>query len=244
MVNGLYTASRAMMNIMDKQDVNAQNLANTNTTGFKLARLVNRAEVTIGRDDENHLHQKENQSVAGLYTSFQQGPMVRTGNSMDIALSSPGFFAVETDNGTAYSRGGSFSLNSYGELVTLTGKNVLDENGGHIKLDGQNVQFMEDGSVFVDGSKAGKLGVVDFPDTHKLAYGADGLFTNTDPDGNPAKPPETTGVKQGFLEGSNVDPISTMVTMIAEYRNYEADQKALKAVDDTLGKAVNDVGRV
>jgi flagellar basal-body rod protein FlgF len=243
-VNGLYTASRGMSNILAKQDINAQNLANSNTTGFKLSRVVNRSEVSVGRNDENQLVQSEKQEVSDVYTSFEQGPMVRTGNSMDLALSSSGFFMVEGDEGTGYTRGGSLAMNSYGEIVNVNGRRMLDENGAPILVHGDNVQFLDDGSIFVDGNKAGKLGVVDFPDTHKLKYGADGMFVNTDPDHNAPKPAELVGVKQGFLEGSNVDTISTMVTMLAEFRNYEADQKALKAVDDTLGKAVNEVGRV
>lgn len=244
MVNGLYTASRGMSNILAKQDVNTENLSNTNTTGFKLSRLVNRTEVTIGRNDENHLVQSEKQETSDVYTSFTQGPLVNTGNRLDLSLSSSGFFTVEGDDGPTYTRGGSMAINSYGELVTLNGRRILDEGGAPIKLEGDSVQFMDDGSVFVDGNKAGKLGVVDFPDTHQLKNGPDGTYVNIDPDGNAPKAPEAIGVKQGFLEGSNVDPISTMVTMLAEFRNYEADQKALHAVDETLGKAVNDVGRV
>jgi flagellar basal-body rod protein FlgF len=243
-VNGLYTAARGMSNILAKQDINSQNLSNANTTGFKLSRLVNRSEVNINRNDQGQLVQSEFQSVSDVYLSFTQGPMVNTGNSMDLALSSSGFFTVEGEDGNGYTRGGSLALNTYGELVTLNGRRVLDDGGAPIKLQGQAIQIMSDGAIFVDGAKAAKLGVVDFPDTHKLVNGNDGMFVNTDPDGNAPREPEAIGVKQGFLEGSNVDPISTMTGMMAEFRNYEADQKALKAEDDTLGKAVNEVGRV
>ncbi len=244
MVNGLYTASRAMSNILAKQDINAQNLANTNTNGFKLARLVNTSQVTVGRNDEGKLSQREYQQLSEVATSFTQGPMVRTGNNFDLALSNSGFFKIESDDGIRYTRNGTFSMNGYGDLVTLSGKQVLDQDGGPINLKGEQVQFMEDGGIFVDGKKTATLGVVDFPNVKKLQYGADGLFNNPDPDGNPVKPADAISVRQGFLEGSNVDPVSTMVTMMAEYRNYEADQRALKAVDETLAKAVNDVGRV
>jgi flagellar basal-body rod protein FlgF len=244
MVNGLYTASRAMSNILSKQDINAQNLANTNTNGFKLARLVNTAEVTVGRNEDGQLKQKEYQSLSEVRTSFVQGPMVSTGNKFDLALSSSGFFTVEGNDGTRYTRNGGFSLNSLGDLVTLSGKRVLDSDGAPINIKGDTVQFMEDGGIFVDGKKTGNLGIVDFADTKQLEYGQDGLFGNRDPEGNAQRPPAAVNVREGFLEGSNVDPISTMVTMMSEFRNYEADQKALKAIDDTLAKAVNEVGRV
>jgi flagellar basal-body rod protein FlgF len=245
MVNGLYTASRGMTNILAKQDIHAQNMANTSTNGFKMARLVNKTEVSIGRNDDGELRQREMQNLNEVFTSFTQGPMVRTGNNYDLALSSNGFFSVEAaDGSTRYTRNGGLSLNSYGELVTLSGKRVLDEGGAPITLKGDSVQFQQDGGIFVDGNRAAKLGVVDFADTKQLQYGQDGLFGNTDPQANPPIAPKTVGVMQGFLEGSNADPVTSMVSMITDFRNYEADQKALKAVDDTLRQAVTEVGRV
>lgn len=244
MVNGLYTASRGMSNVLAKQDVHAQNLANAGTNGFKLGRLVNTAEVITARNEDGELKQREIQTVSEVRTSFHQGPMIRTGNNFDLALSNSGFFTVEGDDGPRYTRNGGLSVNSFGELVTLTGKRMLDTDGAPILIKGDSVRFADDGGVFVDGKKTGNLGIVDFPDLAKLRYGADGLFSNSDPDGNPAKPPASTQLTSGFLEGSNVDSVSTMVNMIADFRNYEADQKAFHAVDETLRKAVNEVGRV
>jgi flagellar basal-body rod protein FlgF len=244
MVNGLYTASRAMSHILSKQDVHAQNMANTNTNGFKMARLVNTAEVTIGRNDDGELRQKENQTLSEVFTSFEQGPMIRTDNKFDLALSGKGFLSVEGEDGTRYTRNGGLSLNSFSELVTLSGKRVLDDGGAPITMKGDDVRFSEDGGVFVDGSKICNLGIVDFPNYKKLQYGADGLFSNSDPENNPPQAPKSVGVGAGFLEGSNSNPIDTMVGMIADFRSYEADQKVVKALDETLGQAVNQVGKV
>lgn len=250
MVNGIYTASRGMTNILAKQDVHAQNLANANTTGFKLFRLVNKAEVAIGRNDRNQLHQDENQTVSDRIVSFAQGPMLKTGHDLDFALTERGFFSIEGRNGpegsgTAYTRNGSFSMNSHGELVTLTGRRVLDDNGAPIQLSGEgSVQIMEDGGLFREGRLMARLGVVDFQTPKDLVPGADGLYTNPFPDRNPPKPVASGGIRQGFVEGSNVDPIQTMVNMVAEFRNYEANQKTMQAIDSTLGKAVNEVGKV
>jgi flagellar basal-body rod protein FlgG len=245
MVNGLYTASRGMTNILAKQDVHSQNLANANTTGYKLFRLVNKAEVAIGRNDRNQLHQDENQVVSDRIVSFSQGPLLKTDNDLDFALTERGFFSIEGDGGTAYTRNGSFSMNSYGELVTLTGKRVLDDNGAPIQLRGQgSVQIMEDGGLFREGRLVARLGVVDFEKPKDLVPGADGLYTNPFPERMPPMPVVSGGIRQGFVEGSNVDPIQTMVNMVAEFRNYEANQKTMQAIDSTLGKAVNEVGKV
>ena len=99
MVNGLYTATRGMTNILAKQDAHAQNLANATSTGFKLSRVVNEAQVQVGRNDLNQLHQDEDQRISGRYTSFAQGPLIKTGNDLDFALTSSGFFMIESENG-------------------------------------------------------------------------------------------------------------------------------------------------
>lgn len=245
MVNGLYTASRSMSNILAKQEMHSQNLANASSTGFKLSRIVNTTEVKVGRNDKNQLHQDEDQRIAGRFTAFTQGPLLKTGNDLDFALTEPGFFVIEGEEGTRYTRNGGFSLNASGELVSLTGMRVLDENGGPIQLRGEGaVQLMEDGGIFREGKRVTRLGVVEFPDNGKLLSGANGLFENPDENANAPVPAAKLGMRQGFLEGSNVDPLHTMVSMIAEFRNYEADQRAIQAIDGTLGKAVNEVGRV
>jgi flagellar basal-body rod protein FlgG len=201
--------------------------------------------VAIGRNDKNQLHQDENQVVSDQVISFIQGPMLKTDNPLDFALTTPGFFSVEGEEGTAFTRNGSFSMNSYGELVTLTGRKVLDDSGAPIQLSGNGaVQIMEDGGLFREGRLVARLGVVDFDKPGELVAGADGLYTNPNPERNPQRSPEVSGIRQGFMEGSNVDPIHTMVNMMAEFRNYEANQKTMQAIDSTLGKAVNDVGRV
>lgn len=247
MVNGLHTASRSMLNIMAKQDIHAQNLANSTTTGFKLSRLVNKTEVAIGRNDKQQPHQDENQVVADRVVSFQQGPMIKTGNTLDFALTTPGFFAVEggEEGLPRYTRNGSFAINSFGELVTLTGKRVLDDAGSPIQLSGEGaVQIMEDGGLFKEGKRVARIGVTEFEDDRRLVPGGDGLYSNPDPSANPPKGAEAVGVRQGFVEGSNVDPIATMVNMMSEFRNYEANSRVIQAIDSTLGKAVNEVGRV
>ncbi len=243
MVNGLYTASRGMSHILAKQDVAANNLANLNTTAFKVSQLATRTEVRIERDEDRRLHQRELQTLDAEYRRFSQGPMVSTGNPLDLALEGDGFFAVETPNGAAFTRAGSLALNDRRELTTLAGYRVLDERGLPVKLDRGEVSFQTDGSMFQQGQPLGKLGLWRFQDNQKLEAAGDGLYRNPFPQENP---PLASGVelRQGYLEGSNVEPVAAMVQMIAYTRNYEADQKAIQAIDQTLAKAVNEVGRV
>jgi flagellar basal-body rod protein FlgF len=153
-------------------------------------------------------------------------------------------------DGPRYTRNGSLTLNAQHQLVTLTGNKVLDENQRPIEMQDQNLpqgtsfQVRSDGSVFSDTRLLTKLGIVEFPDPRKLVAGGEGYFKNPDPKTNPAVRARDTQVQQGYLEGSNVDTISTMVTMMVQTRNYESDQKAIQSIDQTLGLAVNEVGKV
>ncbi len=244
MVNGLYTASRGMMNILAKQDLMANNLANASTTGFKISQLATRSDVKIDRNDEFQLHQDEKQTLNEEYTQFTQGSFLQTEHSFDAAIAGPGFFNVQTPEGTAYTRNGSFTLNLDKQLVTLNGRRVLDDLGQPIRIDGRSVAIQTDGGIFVDGEQVGKMGISEFQDKRQLIGKGDGLYRNLDPVKNPPQPSSTSELKQGFLESSNVDTVGAMVAMIALHRNYEADQKVVTSIDQTLNKAVNDVGRV
>jgi flagellar basal-body rod protein FlgF len=244
MVNGLYTASRGMTNILAKQDVLANNLANANTTGFKISQLATRSDVSIGRNDQRQLHQSEKQTLNEQYTQFSQGSLVSTEHSLDIALSGEGFLNVQTPEGTAYTRNGSLTINTDKQLVTLNGRKVLDDGGQPISIEGNTVAIQSDGSIFVDGHQVSRLGISEFADKKQLLARGDGAYRNMDPAANPPKKAVETEVRQGFLEASNVDTVGAMIAMIAISRNYEADQRVIHSIDQTLGQAVNDVGRV
>jgi len=94
MVNGLYTSAGSMMHLLKKQEVTSNNLANINTTGFKMAKLLTRTSVKIDRNDEAKLHQDEDQKLNEVNTSFAPGPLVQTGNNLDMAITSDGFFQI------------------------------------------------------------------------------------------------------------------------------------------------------
>jgi len=244
MVNGLYTASKGMTNILARQDLMANNLSNANTTGFKISQLATRGEVTIGRNDEKLLHQDESQTLNQEYTQFTQGALVQTDHPLDVALSGPGFLKVMTPEGMAYTRNGSLNLNLDKQIVTSEGRPVLDEGGEAIRADGKSISIQTDGGVFVDGQQIGKLALTEFADPQLLQARGDGLYRNLNPGQNPSKSALGTEIKQGFLEASNVDTVGAMVAMIAYHRNYEADQRVMQSIDQTLSKAVNEVGRV
>ncbi|MDR1830356.1 MAG: flagellar basal-body rod protein FlgF [Candidatus Fibromonas sp.] len=243
MVNGLYTARNGMMLLQEMMDNTAHNLSNANTTGFKKSLMASITQVDINRNDELKLHQDEDHQMSENYIDYSQGSLVITDNPFDLALENSGFFEVETGNGIRYTRNGSFTRNGMGDLVTLQGYKVLDENKRPINLDEKaDFSVSVSGRVYADGKAVAKLSIVDFADKrNELGREGYNLYyskTGVEPE------QANTAVKQGFLETSNVSVVDSMVEMIRFQRNYEANQKSVQSEDDTLNKAVNDIGRV
>lgn len=186
------------------------------------------------------------------------GPLEKTGNPLDAAISGEGYFVLQTQNGPRYTRNGSFAIDGGGFLATMGGDLVLGERGP-VPVTGERVVIEPDGTVLVDGARVDKLLVVTFPNRYGLAKeGADRLVAWPQSGGAvPALVPAGasaggegvagTGapvVRQGYLERSNVNVVTEMIRLIEATRNYQTAQKAIQAEDDLLGKTVNDLGRV
>jgi flagellar basal-body rod protein FlgG len=188
--------------------------------------------------------QDEDHWMTENYIDYSQGPLVGTENEFDLAIDGDGFFSVETENGTRYTRNGSFTQNGMGELVTLQGYRVLDKGGSPIDLtDYTEFQVSPSGAVYGNGEKVAELDIVDFEDK-RATLGREGgnLFYNRT--GVDPIEPESFSIKQGFVESSNVSVIDAMVDMIRFQRNYEMNQKSIQSEDATLDKAVNSIGMV
>ncbi len=244
MVNGIYTARNGMMLLQEMMDNTTHNLANANTTGFKKSLTASITQVDIGRNDELKLHQDEDHQMSENYIDYDQGSLVLTENPFDLALESSGFFEVDTGNGIRYTRNGSFTRNGMGDLVTLQGYKVLGEDKAPINLDdATEFSVSAAGKVYADGKEVAKLSIVDFADKRNdlVREGFNLFYAKADVE--PERALNTT-VKQGFLESSNVSVVDSMVEMIRFQRNYEANQKSVQSEDETLTKAVNDIGRV
>jgi len=244
MVNGLYSARNGMMLLQEMMENTTHNLSNANTSGFKKSLMASIAQVDIKRNDQLKLHQDEDHQMSENYIDYSQGSLMMTENPFDLALENSGFFEVETPNGVRYTRNGSFTRNGMGDLVTLQGYRVLDESGAHINLD-EEAEFSVSaaGKIFVNGKEMAKLSIVDFADKRtELGREGHNLYY-AKPNVEPVQAVKTT-IKQGFLESSNASVVDSMVEMIRFQRNYEANQKSVQSEDETLTKAVNDVGRV
>lgn len=200
-----------------------------------------------------------------VYTEFTQGAFKETGNDFDFALEGEGFFTVLTPDGERYTRNGSFVLGPESLLVTKEGYPVLGENGP-IKIKENNFVVDQYGNVFVNRrflpndqrlvsrsenewdqtEKLDTLKIVRFQRPRYLRKQGSSLWKDTEESGTALveESDRRPKVHQGFLEASNVNPVTEMVRMIEVNRAYEANQKSIQTHDTLLGRLVNEVLRV
>jgi len=199
--------------------------------------------------------------LSEVFTVFTQGSLKETGNPFDIALDGKGFFTVETPDGERFTRNGSFLIDDNGLLVTKEGLPVLGENGPiYLKLNNfmidqqgriyQNADLAEDPRRLVSMEEndwanteyVDTLKVVDFMDARYLEKQGSSLWRDTPESGSPvgAQLGSDTKTIQGFLEASNVNPVTEMVNLIEVNRAYEANQKVIQTHDNLAGKLIND----
>ena len=227
MISGIFNLIDGSMTQQLRFETIANNMANSNTNGFK-------------KDIISFSEALETQSNSS--TDFSQGPIRFTGNELDTALSSKGFFKIETANGIRYTRDGAFSVNAEGFLVTGNRDVVLGENGP-ISVEGGEVHIGRDGQVMVNNESVDKILVIDFDEPQLLrkegfsyySYQGENIGISTVSDAE---------IKQKYLEGSNVNPTQEIIEMIETYRSFEAVEKGIQYIDALTKEMVNDFGTV
>jgi flagellar basal-body rod protein FlgG len=264
MISGLYTAASGLIAQTEQQDVIANNLANVNTTGYKKDRALFIAfpEVFLNRINDEKVKipgagirdlqtpigmvgQGVQLRIDGVQPSItEEGSLVENDNKLSMAIKGNAMFVINTPNGIRYTRDGNFNLNSDGKLVTQSGYAVMG-HAGEIMIDGADVRVDKTGDIYVNKNELDTLRLATFTKDDNLRKEGANLFYKPDgtelPENDLA---ENEQVMQGYLESSNVNPVREMVDMIAAYRAYESSQKAIQSQDETLDKAVNQVGTV
>lgn len=217
----------------------SNNLANMNTTGYKRVSFASRLYPLLsGRAPETlavYPEAKAQTYFGTQYLDLSQGNLKNTANHLDIAIQGEGFFVVKVGNRNLYTRDGSFSRDKENYLVTQTGLRVLDENNNPILIDGNKIEIGKDGSIFVDGNQVAKLNIVKI---NNPVHVGNSLY-----DGNMVG--QATGqIIQGWIESSNVNPMSELVQMIQAARNFELTQRVTRTFDELAQRAVSEIARV
>jgi flagellar basal-body rod protein FlgG len=242
-----------MMTSQTQVDVISQNLANANTPGYRKDEALELSfpQMMLSRLDGNGASAigsvGTGDTIAGTYTSYDEGAVQETGSPYDLALHGNAFFTVQDGQGQTYfTRNGDFVLNQQGQLITNTGDAVLGETNGK-----QEEIFVPDGKLDVakDGSLSGAVdaqgnAVGSLLLTAKPAAAAWSKIGNSLFSGQAQNPGQDYTVQQGYSEDSNVNAVDEMVAMIDASRAYEANAKVITATDETLNSLVNSVGDV
>jgi flagellar basal-body rod protein FlgF len=257
MLRGIYSAANAMRYRAHEVEVTANNIANVTTDGFKSDRLGLRSfgDILASRvgdqtQDNSGPIPIGNATLGGCtaeapFTDFSQGPPRVTGNSLDLYLSGPGFFAVQTDNGTRYTRTGSFSLSGTGEIVTPSGERLLGTDGNPVRIVSPDpILINSNGEISQNGVPVGRIQIAEFSDLSALEKEGYTLFRPIDPDVTTPSPASATSVEQGTIEGSNVNAVDCLIQLIVSQRAYEAAAKAVDMFNQSMTHVSGELGRI
>jgi flagellar basal-body rod protein FlgF len=236
----LYIAMSGAKQNMNALAVNANNLANAKTSGFKADMAQARAMQAFGEGLPTRVFSMT--EIASQ--NFDSGALSSTGRDLDIAVEGSGWIAVQSKDGSeAYTRSGHLRLTETGALETTSGELVIGDSGPVlIPLPVNNIQISRDGTIMVQPEGAPvtiqeEVARIKFvnPNVRMLEKGGDGLFRRTD--GNVEAADTDVKVISGMLESSNVNPIGEMTEMIALQRQFEMQLKLMKAAEENDSSA-------
>jgi flagellar basal-body rod protein FlgF len=244
MDNALYVGLSRQMVLRREMDIVANNIANADTTGFKVESLMTKEQPSPPAFTLQGPRPIKFVAADGVARDFGQGGLHRTDAPLDLAIEGQGFFKVTTKDGDRYTRDGRFRTDDTGRLTTQAGQIVLDEGGGEIALDLEKGQITvaTDGTVSQGAERVGKVGVYKFDTLSVLEKTGDNLLQNTS-NSQPVAATEAK-VRQGMLESSNVQPIVEITRMIEVSRAYEQVTRMMDSQAELTRNTITRMGRL
>lgn len=260
MLKALYTPMSGALAQEKVLEIIANNLANVNTVGFKGDSVTFKllepepeknyksplppANYKINMDDVYPLKGNDIAyvGIAGINRDGAQGPAIQTDNDTDIMIQGEGMLAVNTTEGLRYTRSGQLSIGVNGALMTPGGHPVMGEKGV-ISLQAGKFEINRRGEIYQNSQLVDRLQLYTFEDTQSLERSGMNLWHYSGPDEDRATVKDPS-VQQGYLEGSNVNAIKNLTSMIIAHRSYEAYQKAVSNFDKMMEISNNQLGTV
>ena len=239
MDNPGYVGLTRMKGLDDEMRAVANNIANLSTTGFRAEGVVFAEVLEAARVDGGALAMAQPRAH---FTDDRPGGLTMTGGTLDLAIEGAAYFQVETPNGNRLTRAGAFARSPEGDVVDMQGNRLLDQGGAPVNIPAAAgaVRIAEDGTVSTAaGDPIAQIGLFDaVPET--LAR-EDGVRFRADGAVDPA---EGSRMLQGYLESSNVNPVTELARMIEVQRAYETSKSFLDMEDQRMREAVRTIGRV
>lgn len=249
MSRGFYTLASGMLTQQRKIDISSNNIANSNTAGYKKEQAVtnNFGSLLINKYKQNGIHEEATpindisfiRTMEENNTIHSQGPFEETGRMTDFAISGSGFFAIDNNGQVLYTRNGSFNIDEEGYLI-LEGAGRVQGEFGDINIVTDKFNFTSDGSITVEGETLDKIAIYDFADYNSLNKFREGLFiSETEPDliDNPL-------IFNNNIERSTVNFTEELTGILSSQRALQTAAQALKIYDMINDKAVNEIGKI
>ena len=240
MENTSYIALSRQTALWRQLDMVANNLANMNTPAFKGEGALFTEYLMKSPSDERTFKDKLSFTQDfGTVRDLKEGPMLATGNPLDVGIHGEGYFTVETPDGIRYTRSGQFNLDNEGKLVTAEGFPVLSTNNEPFFFapNENNIEISRDGTISTENGVIGNLRLVTFENGQKLSKTYGSLYVTSED--NPPKDAEKVELAQGMLEQSNVQPVVEITRMIDIQRSYGFVQKLIEEEHERQRKAVD-----
>lgn len=224
--------------LTNQLDITANNIANVSTPGFQSSHpLFVEFLVDIDASGQEIAYVVDKGTVRNL----NPGPLNFTDNPLDVGIEGRGYFVVETDEGTFYTRNGAFQLDSAGQLVTNSGAAVLDESNGPIVIapDESQIIITRDGTISTENGQIGRLRLVEFADEQQMTNVGNSMMSTEQ---EPIVASESA-VVQGMLEGSNVISVAEITRMIELLRSYQAANQLIRTEEEREQQAIETLTR-
>jgi flagellar basal-body rod protein FlgF len=239
MSSGLYVALSAQVALERRLTSIANNIANANTTGYRAEEVKFDSLLAAAGDSSVAFS-----SPGDDFISRRSGPVSHTGNPLDVAVQGDSWLAISLPNGTtAYTRDGRLHMSANGDLQTVEGLSVLDPGGSPLLIDpaAGEVHIGDDGTITQNGKQVGALGLFAIPAGAKLDRGENAsVIPNV-----PAQPVEdltNNGVRQGYLEGANINPVLEMSRLIEVTRAFDSAAQAVSQNETAQQDAIRQLG--
>lgn len=231
-----YLALNRQIGLAREMAAIANNVANLATTGYRREGLVFAEFVQAAAPGDS----VSMADLRGRFTSDRPGELTITGGQFDIAIAGEGFFTIQSGGETLLTRAGAFQRSAEGLLVTPDGAPVLDDGGGPIFVppESTSLEVARDGTISVDGEPIARIGVVTAPAETLSRVGATAFRAAAG-----VTPVEAPRLRQGALEGSNVEPVVEIARMIAVNRAYEQVQGLLEDEDERVRGTISRLGQ-
>lgn len=241
MLRALWNSRSGLASNQNRIDIISNNIANVNTNGYKRLDVsfqdlindnMNRLGLPVTSQDRQSLLQGMGSKADTIVSNSSQGILMQTGREEDIAIEGNGYFRMyggqdmDGNDKYYYTRDGAFSLDGSGNLVNSSGY-ILEVDG---LTPPQNIKkplsIDESGNITSDGKTIGKINIYDFVDRESLVSVGNNMFEGT------GEVQVQSKIKQGFVEGSNVDLSKELTDMIITQRAYELNSKSIKSADE------------